>query len=84
MVDVVSELELNMVPIIETDFILDYTLEELIDMADGMSRINPNTLREGIVIRPEIEIIDTSFNKLHRSRMSFKVISNQFLLKYDK
>ena len=45
------------------------TMEDIIAFADGKSKINKNTMREGIVVRDDT--------------VSFKVISNKFLLKYD-
>jgi RNA ligase (TIGR02306 family) len=46
------------------------TKEELIKLADGCSHLNPNELAEGFVIRT------------HDGSISFKVISNEYLLKY--
>ena len=46
------------------------TIEEMIEYADGESKLYP-TLREGLVFR----------NK--NSTISFKAISNKFLLKHD-
>ena len=60
---------LGTVPIIDYDFKLPETIEELIEYADGMSVLNPQTRREGVVIR--------SYDR----KISFKVISNKFLLK---
>jgi RNA ligase (TIGR02306 family) len=61
-------LELETVPVLETHFHLPETIDELLLMADGKSELNPNFDREGIVIR-----------SLDR-KISFKVISNKFLL----
>jgi hypothetical protein len=47
------------------------TVEELLKYADAKSALNPNFDREGVVIR-----------SLDR-KISFKVISNRFLLKND-
>ena len=60
--------ELKTVPILDRDFKLPDTIEELIEYADGMSVLNKQTRREGIVIRS------------HDRKISFKVISNKFLL----
>lgn len=55
---------------------LQRTLEDVLLMADGCSFINPDMRREGVVWRPTIEQRD------HRlGRLSFKVISNAWLLK---
>lgn len=69
-IKIIEKLSLKMVPILSMgDFILPPTINELLYMADGQSELNPKTSREGIVIRS----IDGS--------ISFKVISNKFLLK---
>ena len=65
-------LGLETVPVLNTHFHLPDTIDELLLMADGKSELNPNFDREGIVIR-----------SLDR-KISFKVISNKFLLKHEK
>ena len=62
-------LKLQTVPILDMGFTLPDTIEELIEMADGKSVLNKDKWREGIVIRS------------HDNEISFKVISNKFLLK---
>lgn len=58
------------VPILNDNFSLqDYTVESLLIDADGKSSVNPDVLREGIVYKC---ITDPD--------ISFKAISNQFLL----
>ena len=66
---VLIEIDLNIVPIIEEDFILPKNHNVIINFADGKSILNNKINREGIVIRG----INDNF--------SFKVISNIFLLK---
>ena len=61
-------LGLKTVPVLNTHFHLPETIDELLLMADDNSELNPNFDREGLVIR-----------SLDR-KISFKVISNQFLL----
>lgn len=58
------------VPIIKANFILLPTVDDMIAYADGKS-ILCDTLREGVVIRD------------HDNTISFKCISNQFLLKHN-
>lgn len=58
------------VPEIEGFDFSKMTMEDVIAFADGKSKINKNTLREGIVIRDDT--------------LSFKAISNKFLLKYNE
>lgn len=62
-------LGLEMVPIIDEEFKLPETIDELLKFAEGKSVLNSSTEREGYVIRS------------HDMQTSFKVISNNFLLK---
>lgn len=66
--NLMSELDLDMVPLLIEDFKFSSTLDELLKYAEGKSQLNPEFDREGIVIRS------------HDRTISFKVISNQFLL----
>ena len=59
------------VPVLSGNFIIPYNMPEMVKLAEGQSLVNPQTRREGIVVR--------SCNH----RVSFKVINPQFLLKYD-
>lgn len=68
--DIVHEYGIKWVPIISAKFILLPTVEEMIQYADGKSVLT-DTLREGLVIRD------------HDNTISFKCISNQFLLKHN-
>lgn len=69
--ETMKELGLETVPVLRTNFKLPDTIDELLKMADGKSELNPNFDREGIVVR-----------SLDRT-ISFKVISNKFLLKHE-
>ena len=62
-------LGLEMVPIIDEEFTLPETIDELLKFAEGKSVLNSSVEREGYVIRS------------HDMKTSFKVISNNFLLK---
>ena len=64
----VKTLEVKTVPILDLDFTLPKTIDELLLMAEGKSVLNLKTEREGLVIRS------------HDRKISFKVISNKFLL----
>jgi len=66
---ITKELELPTVPIIDDSFLIPETIDELISYADGKSTLNPLANREGVVLRNYTRTI------------SFKVISNSFLLK---
>lgn len=65
-----QNLSLDYVPVLnqEYGFELPDTIEDLLKYAEGKSALNPNTEREGVVIRS----LDGS--------ISFKAISNKFLL----
>lgn len=65
----VKSLGLEMVPIIDEEFTLPETIDELLKFAEGKSTLNAAAEREGYVIRS------------HDMKTSFKVISNNFLLK---
>lgn len=67
------------VPIVCDDYILNNDINELIELSKGKSVINPNTRREGIVIRPLVEIEDD-----YLGRLSFKSINPDFLIKYKE
>ena len=61
-------MKLETVPILDREFHLPNTIEEILLYADKKSELNSGFDREGIVIRS----IDR--------KISFKVISNKFLL----
>ena len=65
-----TRLTLEHVPILDNPdgFLLPFTVEEMLEFADGKSVLNKNTDREGVVVR--------SFD----NTISFKAISNKFLL----
>lgn len=65
---IMEQFNLETVPVLDENFILPETTDELLSFAEGKSLLNPETEREGLVIRSQ----DTS--------ISFKVISNKFLL----
>lgn len=70
---------LKMVPVLNESLELQFdNIQSVIDAADGPSRIAQNVIREGMVYRPVVEIRDD-----RHGRVSFKAISNQFLLKND-
>ena len=77
LVSLIQKLELKGVPIIEKDLILDHSISEIENLAEGKSLINPNIPREGIVIRSMTEISDSEIG-----RLSFKVINPEYELKY--
>lgn len=66
---ITNELGLETVPILDEDFTLPQSVDELLDYADAKSVLNSDFDREGVVIRSTDRTI------------SFKSISNKFLLK---
>ena len=57
------------VPIVDTEYILPDTVDELIEAATGPSSVNDKVLREGWVIRDQ------------EGKLSFKAVSTKYLLK---
>lgn len=62
---------LKNVPIIDTEYVLPKTMEEMKLEADGYSEINPKVKREGFVYRS----VD--------GQQSFKNVSREYLLKHN-
>lgn len=68
-IKVTEQLKLLTVPILDTKFKLPKTVDELLQFAEGDSQLNSSQTREGIVLRTK-----------NVNRISFKVISNKFLV----
>ncbi|HCR35807.1 TPA: RNA ligase (ATP) [Candidatus Woesebacteria bacterium] len=69
---------LKMIPILDREYILSDQVDTILKLADGQSALSPLTNREGIVLRSleeETVIIDD-----YPARLSFKAISNNYLL----
>lgn len=75
----VREWGLKHVPLVEENFILPSTVDEMVEYSKGFSLLNKATLREGIVLRPHVEEHDEDLG-----RLSFKVINPVFLLRYEE
>jgi len=73
-----EKLNIETVPIIDDNFILHYTVDELVELADGKSMLY-DCPREGLVFRSPEYVHDEEVG-----RLSFKVISNKFLLKHEE
>lgn len=69
--DYIRSLQLDPVPVVWADYVLEDDIAVLLDKADGFSLL-AQTMREGLV-----------FRKLDDTRVSFKAISNKFLLKNE-
>ncbi len=67
------------VPVLDYNFVLNHTVDDLVSFASGKSRLNEQTDREGIVIRYITEKYDEDIGDL-----SFKVISPDFLIKHNE
>lgn len=65
-----SNAGIETIPLICPNFLLPSSLDALIALSYGHSLVNPNTIREGLVLR-----------NFENSYTSFKVINNHFLLK---
>lgn len=68
-----------LVPYLST-LTLEHTVDDLLELANGKSTIS-DTLREGIVFRPLHETQDVN---MPDGRLSWKAVSNQFLLKWGE
>lgn len=78
-----DDMRLVSVPILDDDFRLPDTFEDLILFADGRSRLY-ETAREGVVfVAKEAIHPDARPLEKYQGRLSFKVISNKFILKHD-
>jgi uncharacterized protein/RNA ligase-like protein len=67
--------DLQFVPVLDKNFKLPETVNEMVEYSKGNSILNKNVKREGVVIRH----IDHEGKKI-----SFKAINPEFLLKYEK
>ena len=74
-----KNLGVETVPILDNNFELKNTVDEMVEYATKKSVINKNTWAEGIVVRPLEETQDKDLG-----RLSFKIVNPQFLLKYGE
>ncbi|HPC09515.1 MAG TPA: RNA ligase (ATP) [archaeon] len=72
MCELINELKLQTVPIIDWNYKLPNTMEEILEYAVGKSKLNPQTEREGLVF--------VKYELKNQGRLSFKAISNKFLI----
>jgi RNA ligase (TIGR02306 family) len=84
--DLMNKLELPTVPLISIDYELENDIDSIIRMATIKSKICPEAWAEGIVIRPLKESLDLllSNENFNISRVSFKAVNPEFLLKYGE
>lgn len=71
--------EIPMVPLVDANYKLPATVDELVEFANGKATMNPEIPREGIVIRSKIEDKDDEIG-----RLSFKAINPEYLLKFEE
>jgi RNA ligase (TIGR02306 family) len=69
---ILANVGLKFVPIIDTEYILPDTVQEVLDYAHGRSALNEHVWREGLVFRSQ------------DGKQSFKAVDPLFLLKYDE
>lgn len=70
---------LEMVPIVNENYRLPKTVDEIVAFTTRKSVVNPNTWLEGLVFRPKIETYDEDLG-----RLSFKVVNPEFLLTHGE
>lgn len=69
--ELLAKYGIKWVPILDTNFVMPNDMEEFKQMATSKSAVNPNVMREGIVLRDPT----TDF--------SFKNVSREYLLKHE-
>lgn len=69
--DVVAAWNIKWVPILDTNYMMPSDMEEFKEFASAKSVVNPNVLREGIVLRDPT------------NDFSFKNVSREYLLKHN-
>jgi RNA ligase (TIGR02306 family) len=76
MEELCRELKIITVPILDRHYILPGSVDEILAYAQGKSFLNPQSEREGVVfVRYEVQ---------NQGRLSFKAISNKYLLKNEE
>ena len=73
---VVYALELQFVNVVASNVVIDKTMKEWIEFAKGNYE-GTSSPREGLVVRP----MEGCYSQVLRTRLAFKVINNDFLLK---
>ena len=72
MVEIMYKYGIPTVPIIDYNYILPDTVDEMLTYATGPDILNPQVLREGVVIRSQ------------DGQKSFKAVSPEYLIKHNK
>jgi RNA ligase (TIGR02306 family) len=81
-----KQFELEMVPVLSENYILENNIDAIVKMATVKSRIAPDVWAEGIVIRPLTETCNSFLanEKMQGGRFTFKAINPEFLIKYGE
>lgn len=81
----IEKLELNMVPVLNDNYMLENDIDTIVKMATIRSTMATDVWAEGIVIRPYAEKTEALLanEDYINGRVSFKAINPEFLLKYD-
>jgi len=79
MLEIAKKLNLNTVPILDTNYVLQFDVDALVEQSKGQSLICPTTKREGFVYKSVKYISDPVLG-----RLSFKIINPDFLIKYKE
>jgi hypothetical protein len=82
-IEAIAEMGLEFVPVIAKEMVLPPTVDEIILYADGRSVLY-ETAREGIVFIADGQLDASVDLSRYQGRLSFKVISNKFILKHDE
>lgn len=83
-VEMINDMGLTTVPILDDQYILHDDIDLILKESQAISKINPKTQREGIVIRPVTETLDLEISKgMSNGRLSFKAINQEYLLAND-
>jgi hypothetical protein len=69
--DIIEEMGMQFVPILDNEFMMPTDMEEFKQMATAPSVVNPNVMREGIVLRDPT------------NDFSFKNVSREYLMKHN-
>lgn len=69
--EIIEDMGMQFVPILDNEFMMPTDMEEFKQMATAPSVVNPNVMREGIVLRDPI------------NDFSFKNVSREYLMKHN-
>lgn len=76
---ILKRLNLPMVPVIDSNYVLESNINSIVEKSKIKSTLNPKIWAEGIVIRPYFEKYDSQYG-----RFSFKAINPEFLLETNQ